>query len=59
MTKKKTRAKIDWRVAVVGLVCIMLIQVAAMYFGIDGTFRAICAALIAGIVGVAIPNPFK
>ena len=52
---KKTK-KLPKSVLITGLICITLIQMTAMYFGIDGTFRAICAALIAGILGIALPQ---
>ena len=55
----KKDKKIDWRIGITALICLTIIQCVAMYFGINGTFRALVAALIAGIVGVTVKNPFS
>lgn len=51
------KTKIKTSVVITGLVCLTLIQFAAMYFGIDGWLRATIAAIIAAAIGVAVPTP--
>ena len=54
MTKKKT---IDFRVICVGIICLTVLEVVAMCYGINGTVRTIVIALIAAAIGVTIPTP--
>ena len=51
---KKT--KIDWKVACVAIICLSILECAAMYHGIDGTMRTIIFSLIALIVGIQMPQ---
>ena len=55
MTKKK-KQPIQWQVACVAILCLTGLEVAAMYHGINGTFRTIIFSLIALIVGVQMPQ---
>ena len=57
MTKKKQ--KVDWRVVCVGLVCLTGAEIYALSQGINGTIFAAFCAIIAGTIGVTIPNPLK
>jgi len=56
MAKKQ---KIDWRVSIVAIICLSILELAAMSYGINGTMRTIIFSLIALIVGVTIPNPLN
>lgn len=56
MTKQK---EIDWRIVVVGLACLTTIEMFALSKGINGTMLSIVIAIVAGVIGVTIPNPFK
>jgi len=47
--------KIDWRIVIVGLICLTAIEIAAMLNGINGTVRTIVIAAIAAAIGVTIP----
>jgi len=49
--------KIPISLGIVAIVTLGFIQIAAMHYGINGTFRALIAFLIAGILGIAIPTP--
>lgn len=50
-----TTKKIHWSISIVAIVCLTVIEIFAMYFGINGLMRSIIFALIAGIVGISIP----
>jgi len=54
MTKKKK--PIQWQVACVAIICLSLLEVAAMHYGINGTMRTIIFSLIALIVGIQMPQ---
>ena len=53
MTKK---TKIDWKVACVAIVCLSILEICAMYNGINGTFRTMIFSIIALIVGIQLPQ---
>ena len=48
--------KIDWKVSCVAIVCLTILQICAMYYGINGTMRTIIFSLIALIVGIQMPQ---
>ena len=52
----KTTTKVDWRVLIAVVVALLIIQCAAMHYGINGTFRVIIAIILAGIAGIAVPS---
>lgn len=43
-------------VVITGIICLMIMQVGAMHYGVNGTFRMVVAAAIAGICGWRIPS---
>ena len=53
MMKQKT----DWRIVVVGMICLTAAELYALSQGINGTIFAIFIAIIAGAIGVVIPTP--
>lgn len=53
---KKTKQKIDWKVACVAIVCLSVLEMFAMHYGINGTFRTVIFSLIALIVGIQMPQ---
>lgn len=53
------KQKIPKEVLITALIVLGVVQCVAFYFGIDGMFRAMFAALIAGIAGLAIKSPFE
>jgi len=48
--------KVDWRVLVVAIAGLVVIECFAMCFGINGTLRTIIVAAICLIAGIAIPK---
>jgi uncharacterized membrane protein YuzA (DUF378 family) len=48
---------VHYKVLCTAIVCLTLMEICAMYFGINGTMRTIIFMIIAGIVGVTVPNP--
>ena len=44
------------KLAIVGIIVIGAMQIAAMHYGINGTFRTICVGAILGIGGWAMPQ---
>ena len=51
--------KIDWRVVVTGMFCITLLEIYALFQGLNGVLLTGVIALLATVIGVMIPNPFK
>ena len=52
-----TQHKTDWRIVVVGMICLTAAELYALSVGINGTIFAIFIAVIAGAIGVMIPTP--
>lgn len=50
------KQQIDWKVACVAIICLSLLEVCAMFNGINGTMRTIIFSLIALIVGIQMPQ---
>lgn len=53
------KQKIDWRVIVTGLFCLTLLELYALSLGINGVLLATIIAIVAGAIGISIPNPIK
>lgn len=53
------KKKIDWRIVCVGLVCITALEIYAISQGFNGTLLKIVLIIIAGVIGLTIPNPIK
>jgi len=51
-----TKQKVDWKVLTAVVVVLGAIQIGAMAYGINGTFRAMIVGLIALIAGIVIPK---
>jgi len=54
---KKT--KIDWRIVSIGLLCLTMIEIAALYRGINGILLSTIIGIISITIGIAMPNPIK
>lgn len=50
------KEKIEWRVACVAILCLSVLEIAAMNYGINGTMRTIIFSMIALIVGIQLPQ---
>ena len=44
------------KLGMVAIICIGIMQIAAMHYGINGTFRALCLGAIMGIGGWLMPQ---
>jgi len=53
----KKKQKIDVRVIVTAMMCITLLELYALYQGINGLLLTSVIAILAVIAGVAIPTP--
>lgn len=53
---KKSKQKIDWRLSGIAIVCLTILELAAMNYGINGTMRTIIFSMIALIVGIQMPQ---
>jgi len=53
MAKKE---KIDWKVSMTAVICLSVMEICAMFNGINGTMRTIIFSLIALIVGIQMPQ---
>lgn len=49
--------KIDHNLIIAGIVCIMLLELMALYKGINGTLFTLVIGVIAAAIGVTIPTP--
>lgn len=54
MTTKKE--KVDWKLASVAIICLTILEICAMFNGINGTMRTIIFTMIALIVGIQLPQ---
>lgn len=48
--------KIDVKTIWIGIICLTVIQIVAMIYGINGTFRTMVAIIIAAAIGITIPK---
>lgn len=53
------KKKIDWKIVCTGLVCLTGLEVYALSQGINGTYLSLVIGVIAGVMGMIIPSPFK
>jgi len=51
-----TKIKVDWKISITAIVCLSIMEVCAMFNGINGTMRTIIFTMIALIVGVQLPQ---
>lgn len=56
---KKIKKTIDWKIVCAGLVCLTVIEVCALFKGINGVLLSTIIGIIALTIGVVIPNPIK
>lgn len=54
MMKKQ---EVDKSIVIAAIFCLTLLEICAMYFGINGTFRTIIFTAIAALAGIAMPTP--
>ena len=45
-------------VVITAIIAISIMQIVAMFFNINGTFRAYCLAAIAGLAGWTVPTKY-
>ena len=48
--------KMDWRIVVVGMLCLTALEMVALFMGINGVLLTIVLALIAGAIGLTLPQ---
>ncbi len=56
---KDKKKRIDWKIICTGLVCLTALECYAISQGFNGTLLKIVLVIIAGVIGVTIPNPIK
>lgn len=54
-----TKEKIDWRVVITGIIALMLLEMFALYQGVNGMILVSVMTLIGLVIGVTLPNPIK
>lgn len=47
---------INWKVIVTGIVCLTILEVCALFNGINGTLFTLVVAVIGAAIGVTIPT---
>jgi len=50
------KLQVDYRIVMMAIFALMVIECVAMMNGINGTFRMIITILIAGAAGIAVPK---
>lgn len=53
INKKST---IDFRIIITALICLTLIEICALFNGINGTALTVIVGIIAGAIGISIPK---
>ena len=56
---KKKQNKVDWRIVCVGIICITSLEIYALSQGINGTLLKLVLMVIAGGIGLILPNPLN
>jgi len=56
---RKNKKIMDWKVLCVAVIVLGVMQIFAMHYGINGTFRTYIVGAILLALGVALPNPLK
>ena len=51
--------KTDWKIVITGIVCLTILEIVALMNGINGTLFSLVIMIIAGAIGVMIPNPWR
>ena len=49
--------QVDKEIVIMAIGCLTVLQLAAMYYGINGTMRTIIFTLIGGLAGLTLPVP--
>ena len=49
--------KTDRKIVITTIICLSLLEIAAMYFGINGTMRTIIFTMIGTLAGLSLPIP--
>lgn len=49
--------KIDKSIVICAIISLSILEICAMYFGINGTMRTIIFTIIAGLAGLSLPTP--
>lgn len=47
---------IDWRIVVVGIICLTILEIAALFNGVNGTLFSLVIAVIGLAIGVTLPQ---
>jgi hypothetical protein len=55
MAKKKENKK-DFRIVICAIICLTILEIFAMFNGINGTFRTVIFTAIAGLAGWSLPQ---
>ena len=56
---ENVKQKIDYRIVVVALICIAVVECVALLKGINGILLTVVIGIMAGIAGITIPNPIQ
>jgi hypothetical protein len=51
--------KCDGRIVCTGIVALVVLEIGALYNGINGTLFTLVVAMIGAAIGITIPNPIK
>lgn len=49
--------KVDKKIVITAIICLTVLELAAMYYGINGTMRTIIFTLIGSLAGLSLDVP--
>ncbi len=55
--EKKRKEKMKTGIVITAIVCLTLLELAALYQGINGSLFTIIIAVVAGLAGLVLPTP--
>lgn len=47
----------NWKIIITGIICITILEIVAIFKGIDGILLTMVVGIIAAAIGVIIPTP--
>lgn len=54
--KTEIKTKIDWRIVLMAMACLTILECVALHYGINGKLFSLVVAIIAGLAGWTVPQ---
>ena len=59
MTQQKPNNTIDFRVIITAMLCLTILEITALFNGINGTLYSLVIMIIGGLAGFLIKSPLQ